>query len=158
MEADDAIAVKKKRRSKPRTKWTPAKTAAFFDHLSIAGNISQAAAAVGMAPCSVHRMRARDAEFADAWEVTIEAGYATIEMRLIGHTLAGLGRGDPMEAVGDAVAIDVDQALRLLKERDTRRTGARLRSGARPRRATAAETDALILAKLAAIAARKTGA
>ena len=160
MEADEATpGASKRRRSKRATiAWTPAKIATFFDHLSIGGNITQAAAAIGVSPSSVHQLRARDAAFADAWEDAIEAGYASIEMRLIGHVLAGLGAGDPIAPGGDAVTLDVDQAFRLLRERDTRRTGARSRGAAAPRRATAAETDAAILARMAKIAARKAEA
>lgn len=139
--------------------WTEEKKAMFFDHLSVAGNISAAARAIGVSPTAVHHLRSRDVDFAAAWDQAIEAGYATIEMRLIGHVLAGSGRGDDLVPVeDDGPPIDVDLALRLLKERDTRRTGGRMRGAAGPRRATAAETDAAILAKLAAIAARRAAA
>ena len=158
MEPEGAGPAGAKRRRAAPTMWTAKKRAAFFDHLSITGNITEAAAAAGVRPQSVHNLRLRDTAFADAWAVAIEAGYATIEMRLIGHVLAGLSQNDPLEPVGGAAAIDVVQAMRLLRERDTRRSGARSRSAAAPRRATMAETDAAILAKLAAIAARKNGA
>ncbi len=139
--------------------WTSERKEAFFDHLAIAASVTKSAAAIGVTPGAVHQLRHRDPAFAAAWEDAVEAGYASIEMRLIGHVLGGLSRGDAIEPVGHgAEAIDVELALRMLKERESRRSGTKDRGGRRLQRATAAETDATILAKLAVIAARKKGA
>lgn len=150
-ETDEKIAVPTARRGVSPIRWTCAMKATFLDHLAGTCHITASAAAIGVTPGAVHQLRRRDPSFAADWEEALEAGYVMLETRLLGHALAGHARADRIEAAGDPTeAIDVEQALRLLAERQRRRTGASSRGGARMRRATAAETDAAILRLLRA--------
>ena len=47
--------------------WTPAKRAAFLEHLAATCNIAASARAVGMAPRGAHALKKRDAVFAADW-------------------------------------------------------------------------------------------
>ena len=65
--------------------WTPAKRAAFLEHLAATCNIAASARAVGMAPRGAHALKARDAVFAADWAGAIEAAYETLEVRLLAY-------------------------------------------------------------------------
>ena len=76
--------------------WTPAKRAAFLEHLAGTCNVAASARAVGMAPRGAHALKARDAVFAADWAAAIEAAYETLEARLLAYALG--------EAEGEAEA------------------------------------------------------
>ena len=67
--------------------WTPAKRAAFLEHLAATCNIAASARAVGMAPRGAHALKKRDAAFAADWAGAIEAAYETLEARLLAYAL-----------------------------------------------------------------------
>jgi len=67
--------------------WTPAKRAAFLEHLAATCNIAASARAVGMAPRGAHALKKRDAAFAADWAGAIEAAYETLEVRLLAYAL-----------------------------------------------------------------------
>ena len=84
--------------------WTPAKRAAFLEHLAATCNIAASARAVGMAPRGAHALKARDAVFAADWAGAIEAAYETLEVRLLAYALG--------EADGEAEAESEAEAER----------------------------------------------
>ncbi len=142
--------------------WTPAKRAAFLEHLAATCNIAASARAVGMAPRGAHALKARDAVFAADWAGAIEAAYATLEVRLLAYAL-GEVEGEveaesEAEADGDAEAelrgahFDPRVAVQALGFR--RRDAAAGGRGPSCKRATIAEVEAALVARLDAIARR----
>lgn len=137
-----------------RVRWTRALTGLFMDHLAQTGNIAAAARLIGIDPSSAYHRLRTNAAFAEAWDAAIKAGYQSVETRLIGHVLSG----DAAIAEQEGRPFDWDQALRLLALRERRQSG-KAPAGHPPRQvATRDETDRVILAKLAALAASKTKA
>ena len=142
--------------------WTPAKRAAFLEHLAATCNIAASARAVGMAPRGAHALKARDAVFAADWARAIEAAYETLEARLLAYAL-GEAEGEA-EAEADGVAdgdagaesrgahFDPRVAVQALGFR--RRDAAAGGRGPSCKRATIAEVEAALVAKLDAIARR----
>lgn len=137
-------------------RWTKRTKAMFLDHLSATCDVAASAGVVGVEPGSVYSLRRADPAFAAAWGEALAAGYEMLETQLVGHALAGGGRAIVNGAVDRTGPIDVDLALKLLgTHRDAIPDRARDRSGPRRKAATAAETDAAILKKLAAMARHK---
>lgn len=138
-----------------RVRWTRALTGLFMDHLAQTGNIAAAARLIGIDPSSAYHRLRTNAAFAEAWDAAIKAGYQSVETRLIGYVLSG---GNAEAAEQEGRPFDWDQALRLLALRERRQSG-KAPAGHPPRQvATRDETDRVILAKLAALAASKTKA
>ncbi len=142
--------------------WTPAKRAAFLEHLAATCNVAASARAVGMAPRGAHALKARDAVFAADWAAAIEAAYETLEARLLAYAL-GEAEGESeaeseAEADGDAETesrgahFDPRVAVQALGFR--RRDAAAGGRGPSCKRATIAEVEAALVAKLDAIARR----
>lgn len=153
-------------RKPARGGWTPAKRAAFLEHLAGTCNVAASARAVGMAPRGAHALKARDAVFAADWAAAIEAAYETLEARLLAYALGeaegeveaeadGVADGD---ADGDAGAesrgahFDPRVAVQALGFR--RRDAAAGGRGPSCKRATIAEVEAALIARLEAIARR----
>ncbi len=142
--------------------WTPAKRAAFLEHLAATCNVAASARAVGMAPRGAHALKARDAVFAADWAAAIEAAYETLEARLLAYALGEVeGEAEAeseAEADGDAGAesrgahFDPRVAVQALGFR--RRDAAAGGRGPSCKRATIAEVEAALVAKLDAIARR----
>lgn len=150
--------------------WTPAKRVAFLEHLAATCNVAASARAVGMAPRGAHALKARDAVFAADWAGAIEAAYETLEARLLAYALGDAGREPEAEsdadseggadgvAGGDAEAaprgahFDPRVAVQALgfRRRDAGAGG----RGPSCKRATIAEVEAALVAKLEAIARR----
>lgn len=151
---DDTGRAPAKRASGVKVRWTPTMRETFFAHLACSCNVTAAAAAIGLRPAQVHYRRRINKPFAAEWERGIHAGYLLLEMRMIGHVLAGGGEtidGDGAEVEPLAYA----DAVKLLTLYFARREG---RVGKRPPAqvvATRDQADAAILAKLTALAARK---
>lgn len=82
--------------------WTPAKRAAFLEHLAATCNIAASARAVGMAPRGAHALKARDAVFAADWARAIEAAYETLEVRLLAYALGDAEGEVEAESEGEA--------------------------------------------------------
>lgn len=125
-------------------RWTRELEGCFLDHVSATGNISAAARAIGVSLSAVYYRHRTNAAFAAAWEQALDAGYRTIEARMIEHMLT-------------AETFDWDKALRMLTQRTAYLKGGVARGGRERQVATADETDAVILRRLAMIAARKAG-
>ena len=145
--------------------WTPAKRAAFLEHLATTCNIAASARAVGMAPRGAHALKARDAVFAADWARAIEAAYETLEVRLLAYAL-GEGEGEAeaeaeAEADGDAEAelrgahFDPRVAVQALGFRK-RAGGAAGGTGAGTlcKRVSLAELEAVLVARLDALDAQ----
>lgn len=65
------------------TRWTKQRKDAFLDVLAATSNVSEATRAVRMQRCSAYALKAKDAEFAAAWAVALERGYAELEMHIV---------------------------------------------------------------------------
>jgi hypothetical protein len=67
--------------------WTPERRAAFLENLAMCGNVQDAAISVGMTRQSAYKLRARDAAFADAWELArlaaLEVAVDTLHCRAV---------------------------------------------------------------------------
>lgn len=148
--------------------WTPAKRAAFLEHLAATCNIAASARAVGMAPRGAHALKKRDAAFAADWAGAIEAAYETLEVRLLAYAL-GEAEGESeaeseAEADGDAEAelrgahFDPRVAVQALGFR--KRGGAAVGAGAGTlrKRVSLAELEAVLVARLDALDAQAASA
>jgi len=146
--------------------WTPAKRAAFLEHLAGTCNVAASARAVGMAPRGAHALKARDAVFAADWAGAIEAAYETLEVRLLAYALGevegeveaeaeresdGVVDGDA-EAESRGAHFDPRVAVQALGFR--RRDAAAGGRGPSCKRATIAEVEVALVARLDAIARR----
>jgi hypothetical protein len=145
------------KRREPR-RWTAERRAVFLETLAATCCVAKAAEAVGATPSTAYSLKLRDAEFAAQWQEAIAIGYAQVEERLI---LDAMGRaandreGHGTDG-GDGVRMDKyerEQALNLLKWHRAEATGM-ARRGGKLRCAEQDETDAAILARLAAVRKR----
>jgi len=149
--------------------WTPAKRAAFLEHLAATCNIAASARAVGMAPRGAHALKKRDAVFAADWAGAIEAAYETLEVRLLAYALGEVeGESEAeseAEADGDADAelrgahFDPRVAVQALGFRK-RAGGAAGGTGAGTlcKRVSLAELEAVLVARLDALDAQAASA
>ncbi|WP_414713793.1 hypothetical protein [Sphingomonas sp.] len=168
-----------------RYPWTDALKARFLDHLAATCNVSASARAIGASNSAVHGLRRRDAAFASDWGTAIEAGYQLLETHLVGIALATsgavvvvddgvgsgkkerVGAGDEQGPGAGAVesastaapgAKNFEAGYRMLRHRATERARG-WRGGSPPLGiSTRQDTDAEILKKLAALAARRSPA
>lgn len=129
-------------------RWTARRKAAFLDHLAATCNVRDAAAAIGVAPGSLYKLRRRDAAFAQAWREAVQLGYDMLETVVLGHVLSGRRERTIDAAYGP---IDLDEALRLLTRHGDALKGKPAKGGARIQYATRAQTDTAILKKLDAL-------
>ncbi len=126
---------------------------AFLVHLSGSCNVRASAKAAGCSEGAVHYWQKADAEFAEACDFALEAGYKQLQHVLLERALRGddsskLSEAD-YEAMPDPSKIDTELALRLLALHERRvTTGARRGGGAKRRKATREETDAAIIKRL----------
>lgn len=134
-------------------RWTRRMKETFLDELAATCNVLASAEAIGVTATSVYALRRRDDAFAEAWQAALAQGYQMLETQLVGHALAGGGaalvNGDPARA-----AIDVDLALKLMRDHRGQAGRDRPVGGPRPRTATRADTNASIMRKLKAIESR----
>ncbi len=163
-------------RKAARGGWTPAKRAAFLEHLAATCNIAASARAVGMAPRGAHALKKRDAAFAADWAGAIEAAYETLEVRLLAYALGEAEGESEAEAErepeaesdrvvdGDADAesrgahFDPRVAVQALGFR--KRGGAAVGAGAGTlcKRVSLAELEAVLVARLDALDAQAASA
>jgi len=73
-------------------RWSDLKKGKFLDHLAISGDVSAAAALIGVKVSAVYALRRRDAAFARDWQVAVDSGYQLLETLLLGHVLSGAAR------------------------------------------------------------------
>ena len=143
--------------------WTPAKRAAFLEHLAATCNIAASARAVGMAPRGAHALKARDAVFAADWAAAIEAAYATLEARLLAYALgeaegeveAEAERVADGDAAGESRGAHFDPRVAVQALGFRRRDAAAGGRGPSCKRATIAEVEVALVARLDAIARRE---
>ncbi len=137
--------------------WTDTRRAKFLDHLAASCNVLASCEAVGMTKPGLYALRNRDPVFAGQFRAALLVGYERLEAELLRKAVA-LFEGDVASGDGqcDAVVgqITVDQAIKLLdrhhavlKRDDTARREI-------PHRATQAETDAMLSARLKALKLR----
>lgn len=136
--------------------WTVARRNAFLDHLAMTCNVQDSALAVGMASEGAHRLRRRDAAFAEAWRAALEEGYEHIEGQLLARAIGQQAdperRGDP-----SARPVDTETGFRLLAQRN-RLGGSPRRGGpARVKRVPIEQLTASLKRKLDALAKRLGG-
>lgn len=138
-------------------RWTDRLKDEFLDALAATCHVRNSAAAIGVEPSSVYQLRRRDEAFAAAWSVALGQGYEMLELQLVGHALAGggMGAGEVLDN-GDPARppIDVEMAMKLLRDHRSRATGKQDVSGPKPMIATREQTNAAIIKKLAAIEKR----
>lgn len=139
-------------------RWSRRMKAEFLDALASSCNVKASADAIGVDPASVYSLRRRDPEFLREWGLALDAGYQLLETMLLGHVMAGGGRGDAIDMPGLPGKLDVETALRLLAAHRQSLDGRQKSGGPRPRLCDAAETDAAILKKLSAIEKRRAAA
>lgn len=138
--------------------FTDRKKQVFLDHLAGCCNISRAAAAAGVTAVTINYHRRRDPVFAEQVLQALEAGYGALEASLIERAAVG-GNYEPESGdVPGPESVDTDLGVRLLQIRG-RMPGSRTGDGGhRPKRATAEELNAAILAKLDVLDRRRKAA
>jgi hypothetical protein len=129
-------------------RWSRVRREDFLDRLAATCNVKASAEHIGVDPASVYALHRKDADFAEAWQSALRAGYAALETELVGYVRAG---GNAERTIDTAPGpIDIDTALRLLSAHRNSSLG-KVRGGPPLRRATREETDAAILKKLNAM-------
>ncbi len=139
----------------------------FLDALAATCNVRISAEAAGKSLSSCYRLRARDANFADAWRIALGMGYERLEEALLDYALETVGvrdidpdavdleafKGSVVSALADRTVSNADLqfAIGLLNRHRATVEGRRV-SGRGGPRATAAETDAALRRKLDALA------
>ncbi len=156
-------------RKAARGGWTPAKRAAFLEHLAATCNIAASARAVGMAPRGAHALKARDAVFAADWARAIEAAYETLEVRLLAYALGEVEGEAEAESEAEADG-DAEAALRgahfdprvAVQALGFRKRGGGSSGGAGAgtlcKRVSLAELEAVLVARLDALDAQAASA
>lgn len=124
----------------------------FLDHLAGCCNLGRAAAAAGVSAVTVNYHRRRDPAFAAQCAEALASGYEALEAMLVERAAgaAHVPGADAADAPGPE-GMDTALAVHLLQLKTARaaETGRRTgRAGYAPRRATEAELNASILAKL----------
>ena len=136
-----------------RVRWTLTLESIFLDHLAATGDITAAARAINLHPSQAYyRLRTHPA-FVEGWEAAIEAGYMSVEISMIGQLLSS----DPdvgLDQSTNGKPFDWDKALRLMAQRAARTAGKSGRGGPKRTVKTREESDAIILERLAKVAAR----
>lgn len=135
--------------------WTQGRREQFLDHVAATCNVRAAAEAIGLSQNSVYALRRRDPAFAAQWRMALLAGYDRLEEMLLAKAIAvldGVAVGDPDRVVTGAIS--VEQAIKLL---DRHRSIVKGGSGHREQRfrATQAETDAVLIARIKAMRGRQ---
>ena len=133
-----------------RREWTPEKEDMFFENLGETCNVRKAALAAGVDPRRAYARRGRDPAFAQRWCDVRATAFLRLEERLIRDSL---GEFDEEAGEREMTQSERELALNLLKFHNGAVGGPRS-SGTPPRRAAQEETDAAILAKLAALKRR----
>jgi hypothetical protein len=139
-----------------RVRWSQAMKDTFLDHLALTCNVVASAALVPVHVRAAYNLRRRDAAFAEGWSEALEAGYESVELMLVAHALRRKDEVVLDPATGEP--FDVAFATALLASHRSVKTGVTRGGGRKPRVATAAETDGLLLRKLQEIKRRRDAA
>jgi hypothetical protein len=138
--------------------FTEKKKQVFLDHLAGCCNLTRAAAAAGVSAVTINYHRRKDAAFAEQVLQALDAGYGALEASLIERAALGGNYEPECGDVPGPESVDTDLGVRLLQIRQ-RMPGSRTGDGGhRPKRATAEELNASILAKLDVLARRRKAA
>ena len=107
--------------------WTQERRRAFLDQLAACSNVTRAVKAVGLSNAAAYELRARDPDFAAAWEDALETGYTTLESMMLERATGPRKGYAPGETeVPDPGAMDSDPGAGyglFLVEQMTRRWG-----------------------------------
>ena len=76
----------------PLPRWTKQRREDFLAVLAETCNVSEAARSVQMDRSGVYSLKARDADFAQAWRAALERGYSELELHLIRQARDGTWR------------------------------------------------------------------
>lgn len=134
---------------------TPAKKQRFLDVLAATASAPRAAAAAGSGLSSFYQHRYRNEAFAEAWREALESAMVRLEGEVLAHALGEAeGQIGDAERAGAAGRIDVGLAMELLKRRGGSSTGRTVSDRPSNRRASIAEVQQVLLARLAAMARR----
>jgi hypothetical protein len=98
-------------RNRPTLGWTKARKVMFLRLLTETCNVREAAERVGMTRDGAYSRRRTDPEFGRDWQVAIEAGFAELEIRLLGQALSGSRR------VEEIIDPDTGQVLQIKRIR-----------------------------------------
>lgn len=78
--------------SKRTDAWTTARRRRFLDALEETGNVTAAARAARVSRSSAYHLRARDADFAGAWDTVLNTAMDDVEHAIIARVLHGVER------------------------------------------------------------------
>ena len=137
----------------PERGWTAEKEAIFFEALAATCNVRKSALAAGMDPRRAYDRRIEDPLFDRRWQAARSSGFLRVEERVV---LDALGETDEEDGARPMTASERELALNLLKFHHGA-VGRPHSGGTPPKRSDQEETDAAILAKLAALKRRLGG-
>jgi DNA-binding phage protein len=139
-----------------RDSWTATKRAKFLRVLEDSGNVTAAAHAAGMSKSSVYQLRARDAEFAKAWDMTLATALDDVEQALIARALNGVEKTKYYRDKKIGVEREYSDTLAMfLLRRHRPRIYADMQTAVGDDADAGAEACALLKKRLAEIAARR---
>lgn len=148
-------------RRKPRVNgWTMARRKTFLEELAASCNVWRAAAAAGMLPGSVYRLRKREPQFAEQWQAALELGYERLEMALLRRAIEaveGLTPGADEEAKQPVEKMTVAEAMALLRQHRASVEGGRARGHRAHARhvVTQQEVDAILITRMRMVKDRR---
>lgn len=133
-----------------------AKRQIFLDHLAGCSNLARAAAAAGTTTTTVNYHRRRDEVFAAQVTDALEAGYQALEAAMIERAAhAGYDPGAHAAVAPGPESLDTALALHLLSLRKAPGVSRTGKAGRPKQRASEAELNRAILAKLELLDRRK---
>lgn len=136
--------------------WTKTRRQTFLNTLAATCNVTESCRAAGMALRAVYPLKARDAEFAAAWDQAITEGFDRLRAQALEHCGAGLVI-DPDGSAAVPPPFDFEKALRLLHFYRAQEEGVPSgRTGRKRRNATREETNAALIKALTAARKRIT--
>ena len=133
--------------------WTKAKRGRFLQVLTETCHVERAVREAGMGPTAAYDLRRRDTKFAAQWQEALAIGYDRLETALLRRALEVIEglvleeSAQPVEKMTVAQAMDVMSKHRASVERGAAR-------GRRPQArhiATQAETDAVLMKRIAMV-------
>lgn len=129
----------------------------YLDHFAATADARAAAAAAGVAPCTVSAHRRTDSEFAAAEDEALAVAYASLEAEAVRQRLEAQRNLRAGLCPTGEIAQEFDQVIRLLAryERKSGRIGLRAPGPGRERRMSFDEAIALLDRKLRALGVRR---
>ncbi len=163
------------RSARRRRPFTVSRGERFLDALSAGRTVAEACADAGLSPAAVHAYRRRDSDFAARWSAATALGYDLLENLLLSRMIAILGDAEDADAVlevapakasaaspraarareGTGRREDIQLSILVLNRHRASAEGTGKSALRGRRRPSAQETDALINARLDALARKK---